>query len=104
MLRSHGARALQQLRRAVHLVNADTVTQRTASQPEYVNQFTVRFDQKLTANQQLTVYYYFENDASTAPFSTFQGAGGNFPVSERSLPRAASSGISATPGRSSPRP
>ncbi len=43
------------------------------------NQFTVRFDQKLTANQQLSVYYYFENDASTQPISSFQGAGGNIP-------------------------
>jgi outer membrane receptor protein involved in Fe transport len=43
------------------------------------NQFTVRFDQKITANQQFSAYYYFENDASMAPISSFQGAGGNIP-------------------------
>ncbi|MGA9571341.1 MAG: TonB-dependent receptor [Candidatus Acidiferrales bacterium] len=49
------------------------------SEPEYVNQFTVRFDQKLTPNQQLSVYYYFNNDDDTQPFATFQGAGSNLP-------------------------
>jgi outer membrane receptor protein involved in Fe transport len=43
------------------------------------NQFTVRFDQRITANQQFSAYYYFENDASTQPISSFQGAGGNIP-------------------------
>ncbi|MGB6846356.1 MAG: carboxypeptidase regulatory-like domain-containing protein [Candidatus Acidiferrales bacterium] len=49
------------------------------SQPDYVNQFTVRFDHKLTAAQQLSVYYYFNNDDETQPFATFQGAGSNLP-------------------------
>ena len=44
-----------------------------------MNQFTVRFDQKLTPNQQLSVYYYFNNDNATQPFATFQGAGANLP-------------------------
>src|SRR5580704_9411034 len=43
------------------------------------NQFTVRFDQRITANQQFSAYYYFENDASTQPISSFQGSGGNIP-------------------------
>jgi hypothetical protein len=43
------------------------------------NQFTVRFDHKITGNQQFSAYYYFENDASTQPISSFQGAGGNIP-------------------------
>ncbi len=43
------------------------------------NQFTVRFDHKITSNQQFTAYYYFENDAITAPISSFQGAGGDIP-------------------------
>ncbi|MGD0303244.1 MAG: carboxypeptidase regulatory-like domain-containing protein [Candidatus Acidiferrales bacterium] len=51
----------------------------TPSQSEYVNQFTIRFDQKLNANQQLSVYYYFQNDSTTVPFSTFQAAGANVP-------------------------
>src|SRR5580704_12335686 len=49
------------------------------SEPEYVNQFTVRFDQKLTPSQQLSVYYYFNNDNDTQPFANFQGAGSNLP-------------------------
>jgi|HubBroStandDraft_6_1064221.scaffolds.fasta_scaffold01956_4 Carboxypeptidase regulatory-like domain/TonB-dependent Receptor Plug Domain/TonB dependent receptor len=43
------------------------------------NQFTVRFDQKITGSQQFSAYYYFENDANTQPISSFQGAGGNIP-------------------------
>src|SRR3984885_672469 len=43
------------------------------------NQFTVRFDRKITGSQQFSAYYYFENDASTEPISSFQGAGGNIP-------------------------
>jgi len=46
---------------------------------QYVNQFTIRFDQKLTNTQQLSVYYYFQNDAETVPFSNFQAAGANIP-------------------------
>ncbi len=53
----------------------------SAVPPEIVsnNQFTVRFDHKITGNQQFSAYYYFENDSSTAPLSFFQGAGGNTP-------------------------
>jgi hypothetical protein len=46
---------------------------------EHTDQFTVRFDQRLTNSQQLSVYYYFENDKRTDPFSTFQGAGASLP-------------------------
>ena len=49
------------------------------NQDEYVNQFTVRFDHRLTNSQQLSVYYYFNNDNDTVPFSTFQAAGANLP-------------------------
>jgi hypothetical protein len=49
------------------------------NQDEYVNQFTIRFDQKVTNNQQLTIYYYFNNDNNTVPFSNFQAAGANLP-------------------------
>jgi outer membrane receptor protein involved in Fe transport len=49
------------------------------SQPDYVNQFTVRFDHKISASQQLSAYYFFNNDSSTQPFASFQGAGDNLP-------------------------
>lgn len=40
--------------------------------PERGDQFTVRFDHKINAAQQLTVYYYFNDDNRDDPFSTFQ--------------------------------
>ena len=43
------------------------------------DQFTVRFDHKISEAQQLSVYYYFDDDARVDPFSTFQAAGGNVP-------------------------
>jgi hypothetical protein len=49
------------------------------NEAEYENQATARFDQKLSASQQLSVYYYFNNDSDTVPFSTFQAAGANLP-------------------------
>jgi len=46
---------------------------------EREDQFTVRFDQKLTNTQQLAIYYYFNDDNLTDAFSTFQAAGANVP-------------------------
>jgi hypothetical protein len=43
------------------------------------DQFTMRFDHKLTATQQLSVYYYFDDSFTFQPFSTFQAAGANVP-------------------------
>jgi len=36
------------------------------------DQFTVRLDHKVNSAQQLSVYYYFDDDNTTDPFSTFQ--------------------------------
>lgn len=46
---------------------------------ENSDQFTVRFDHRLTSSQQLTVYYYYDNDNRTDPYSTFQAAGATLP-------------------------
>jgi hypothetical protein len=43
------------------------------------DQFTVRFDQRLTSTQQLNVYYYFDDSNNNQPFSFFQAAGANVP-------------------------
>ncbi|HTS13442.1 MAG TPA: carboxypeptidase regulatory-like domain-containing protein [Candidatus Limnocylindrales bacterium] len=43
------------------------------------DQFTVRFDHKLTPAQQFTAYYYFDDDNHTEPFAFFQAAGANVP-------------------------
>ena len=49
------------------------------SRPTRDDQFTLRLDHKLNDTQQLTFYYYFDDDSRTEPFSTFQGAGANLP-------------------------
>ncbi len=49
---------------------------------DFGNQFQGRFDQTLTPNQKLSVYYYFDDDDTLDPFAKFQAAGstlGNFP-------------------------
>jgi Carboxypeptidase regulatory-like domain len=43
------------------------------------NQFTVRLDHKINSFQQLSIYYYFEDDKRLDPYSTFQGAGADLP-------------------------
>jgi hypothetical protein len=43
------------------------------------NQFTLRFDHKINANQQFSAYYYFQDGGELDPFSTFQGAGADLP-------------------------
>jgi hypothetical protein len=48
-------------------------------QRQRTDQFTLRLDHKINASQQFTAYYYFEDDDTTDPFSTFQGAGANIP-------------------------
>jgi len=43
------------------------------------DQFTMRFDHSINKAQQLMVYYYFEDDKRTDPFSNFQAAGADLP-------------------------
>jgi hypothetical protein len=43
------------------------------------DQFTVRFDQKLTPSQQFNAYYYSDDSTDVQPFSFFQAAGANIP-------------------------
>jgi hypothetical protein len=43
------------------------------------DQFTIRFDHKLNSSQQISVYYYFDDDDRVDPFSNFQAAGANVP-------------------------
>ena len=49
------------------------------NESERSDQFTVRFDQAISATQQFSVYYYFNDDNTTQPFSNFQAAGANVP-------------------------
>src|SRR5579863_8925920 len=46
---------------------------------DFQDQFTIRFDHRITDHQSLTAYYYYTDDASFQPFSFFQAAGANIP-------------------------
>jgi hypothetical protein len=48
-------------------------------QAQRTDQFTIRVDHKINASQQFSAYYYFEDDTTTDPFSTFQAAGATVP-------------------------
>jgi hypothetical protein len=57
--------------------NGNVVTNPDAQERD--DQFTVRLDRRLTANQQFAVYYYFDDSFRFQPFSFFQAAGANVP-------------------------
>jgi hypothetical protein len=46
---------------------------------DFQDQFTIRFDHKITDHQSFTAYYYYTDDANFQPFSFFQAAGANIP-------------------------
>jgi len=48
-------------------------------QPTRGDQFTVRFDHQLNSKQNVSVYYYFDDDHTISPFAVFQAAGANVP-------------------------
>lgn len=48
-------------------------------QPERGDQFTFRFDHRLNNQQNLSVYYYFDDHHSISPFAQFQATGANVP-------------------------
>jgi hypothetical protein len=43
------------------------------------DQTTARFDHKISTNQQLSAYYYFDDESRLEPFAFFQAAGANIP-------------------------
>jgi hypothetical protein len=49
------------------------------TEPVRGDQFTVRFDHTLTSKQNLSVYYYFNDDNTVQPFSFFEQAGADVP-------------------------
>lgn len=48
-------------------------------QPDRGDQFTVKLDHRLTAKQNLSFYYYFDDHHVVSPFAQFQAAGANVP-------------------------
>ncbi len=55
------------------------IFQAVPSGTDFQDQFTIRFDHKITDHQNFTAYYYYTDDASFTPFSFFQAAGANIP-------------------------
>jgi hypothetical protein len=51
----------------------------TPVQPTRGDQFTVRLDHRLNSNQNLSVYYYFDDDHTISPFAVFEAAGASVP-------------------------
>jgi len=51
----------------------------TPVQPERADQFTLRLDHRLNNKQNLSFYYYFDDDHLVSPFAVFQAAGANVP-------------------------
>ena len=51
----------------------------TPVQPERADQFTLKLDHRLTNNQNLSFYYYFDDHHVVSPFAQFQAAGANIP-------------------------
>ncbi len=49
------------------------------TEPIRGDQFTVRFDHTINSKQNLSVYYYFNDDSTIQPFSFFEEAGANVP-------------------------
>ena len=49
------------------------------TEPVRADQFTARIDHKINDKQNLSIYYYFNDDHTVQPFSFFQLAGANVP-------------------------
>jgi hypothetical protein len=59
--------------------NGGNTIQTVPTEPIRGDQFTVKLDQKITNKQNLSVYYYFNDDRNVQPFSFFELAGSNVP-------------------------
>jgi outer membrane receptor protein involved in Fe transport len=51
----------------------------TPVQPVRADQFTVKIDHRINNRQNLSFYYYFNDDHQVSPFAVFQAAGANVP-------------------------
>ncbi len=59
--------------------NGGNTIQSVPTEPIRGDQFTVKIDHKLTQKQNLSIYYYFNDDRNVQPFSFFELAGANIP-------------------------
>ena len=48
-------------------------------QPVRADQFTIKIDHRINNRQNLSIYYYFNDDHQISPFAVFQAAGANVP-------------------------
>jgi hypothetical protein len=51
----------------------------TPVQPVRADQFTIKLDHRINNRQNLSFYYYFNDDHQVSPFAVFQAAGANVP-------------------------
>jgi Carboxypeptidase regulatory-like domain len=56
---------------------SDGLFQQAPNSTDRGDQFTVKLDHTINANQRLAAYYYFDDDSALDPFAIFQAAGGN---------------------------
>jgi hypothetical protein len=59
--------------------NGGNSIQTVPTEPERGDQLTVKVDQKINNKQNLSIYYYFNDDRNVQPFSFFELAGANVP-------------------------
>ena len=59
--------------------SGSTTIETVPTSPTRGDQFTVRFDHRINTAQNLSVYYYFNDDNIVQPFAFFQLAGANVP-------------------------
>ena len=59
--------------------NGGTLVTTTPVRSERGDQFTVKVDHRLTNKQNLSVYYYFDDDRSLSPFDNFELTGADVP-------------------------
>jgi len=64
------------------------------------DQFTVKVDHRINDKQNLSIYYYFDDDRTLQPFSNFELAGADVPASGAFWRSASSSGTLPTHGHS----
>ena len=68
------------MQRFVPLANSgSSLLQTVPVRSENATQYTIRLDQTLSAQNQLSFYHYFDDSAIQQPFSRFQAAGANVP-------------------------
>ena len=70
------------------------------TEPMRGDQFTVKVDHRINDKQNLSIYYYFNDDRTCNPFANFELAGADVPGFGALSRKRSSSGTLLTPGPS----